>query len=162
MTPQLQQAIRLLQLSTLDLRQEIQQTLESNPMLELEEEEASTESEMLAETQAQSPEPVSIAATGNESEDAATSVDTDFEQPIPVEAVEPLLVDLGKRLPKEGQPTPDVIRRAFRDAIEELYRKFGGSARGLEMSLDSVDARPPGSTRSGRLAALAPMKSDHA
>lgn len=35
MTPQLQQAIRLLQLSTLDLQQEIQQALESNPMLEL-------------------------------------------------------------------------------------------------------------------------------
>ena len=37
MTPQLQQAIRLLQLSTLDLQAEIQQTLEENPMLELEE-----------------------------------------------------------------------------------------------------------------------------
>ncbi|QJQ96441.1 MULTISPECIES: RNA polymerase factor sigma-54 [Halomonadaceae] len=35
MTPQLQQAIALLQLSTLDLRQEIQQALEANPMLEL-------------------------------------------------------------------------------------------------------------------------------
>jgi RNA polymerase sigma-54 factor len=38
MTPQLQQAIRLLQLSTLDLQQEIQTALDSNPMLELEEE----------------------------------------------------------------------------------------------------------------------------
>lgn len=36
MTPQLQQAIRLLQLSTLDLQQEIQEALESNPMLEAE------------------------------------------------------------------------------------------------------------------------------
>ncbi|MGM0983863.1 MAG: RNA polymerase factor sigma-54 [Pseudomonadota bacterium] len=36
MTPQLQQAIALLQLSTLELRQEIQQALESNPMLEVE------------------------------------------------------------------------------------------------------------------------------
>ena len=35
MTPQLQQAIRLLQLSTLDLQQEIQEALDSNPMLEL-------------------------------------------------------------------------------------------------------------------------------
>jgi RNA polymerase sigma-54 factor len=34
MTPQLQQAIRLLQLSTLDLQAEIQQALEENPMLE--------------------------------------------------------------------------------------------------------------------------------
>jgi RNA polymerase sigma-54 factor len=38
MTPQLQQAIKLLQLSTLDLQQEIQQALESNPMLEVNEE----------------------------------------------------------------------------------------------------------------------------
>lgn len=37
MTPQLQQAIALLQLSTLDLRQEIQQALDANPMLEQEE-----------------------------------------------------------------------------------------------------------------------------
>lgn len=36
MTPQLQQAIRLLQLSTLELQTEIQQTLEENPLLELE------------------------------------------------------------------------------------------------------------------------------
>ncbi len=35
MTPQLQQAIKLLQLSTLDLQQEIQQALDSNPMLEV-------------------------------------------------------------------------------------------------------------------------------
>ncbi|GAB6040183.1 RNA polymerase factor sigma-54 [Endothiovibrio diazotrophicus] len=34
MTPQLQQAIRLLQLSTLELQMEVQQALESNPMLE--------------------------------------------------------------------------------------------------------------------------------
>ncbi len=35
MTPQLQQAIKLLQLSTLELQQEIQEVLESNPLLEL-------------------------------------------------------------------------------------------------------------------------------
>lgn len=37
MTPQLQQAIKLLQMSSLDLHQEIQQALYSNPMLELDE-----------------------------------------------------------------------------------------------------------------------------
>jgi len=37
MTPQLQQAIRLLQLSTLELQTEIQEALETNPMLELNE-----------------------------------------------------------------------------------------------------------------------------
>ncbi len=40
MTPQLQQAIRLLQLSTLELQTEIQEALESNPMLEVTEEAA--------------------------------------------------------------------------------------------------------------------------
>lgn len=39
MTPQLQQAIKLLQLSTLDLQQEIQQALDSNMMLEVIEDE---------------------------------------------------------------------------------------------------------------------------
>ena len=47
MTPQLQQAIRLLQLSSLELQTEIQATLESNPMLETDEE--STAEEQVAD-----------------------------------------------------------------------------------------------------------------
>ncbi len=47
MTPQLQQAIRLLQMSTLDLQQEIQQAVESNPMLELEEDSRDASEEQL-------------------------------------------------------------------------------------------------------------------
>ncbi len=43
MTPQLQQAIRLLQLSTLELQVEIQQTLDSNIMLEVAEDETDSE-----------------------------------------------------------------------------------------------------------------------
>ena len=41
LTPQLQQSIRLLQLSTLELQQEIEQMLESNPFLEADDEAAS-------------------------------------------------------------------------------------------------------------------------
>src|SRR5690606_9267955 len=51
MTPQLQQAIRLLQLSALDLRQEIQDTVESNPMLELDEDDSYASSGENAESQ---------------------------------------------------------------------------------------------------------------
>ena len=40
LTPQLQQSIRLLQLSTLELHQEIEQMMEQNPFLEPEEEAA--------------------------------------------------------------------------------------------------------------------------
>jgi len=45
MTPQLQQAIKLLQLSTLDLQLEIQQVLESNMMLEVDEETVAVQEE---------------------------------------------------------------------------------------------------------------------
>ena len=44
LTPQLQQAIRLLQLSSLELEQEIQIQLDSNPLLEKVEEQSSIES----------------------------------------------------------------------------------------------------------------------
>jgi RNA polymerase sigma-54 factor len=42
LTPQLQQSIRLLQLSTLELHQEVEQMLEQNPFLEADEEQAPT------------------------------------------------------------------------------------------------------------------------
>ena len=44
LTPQLQQAIRLLQLSSLELEQEIQIQLDSNPLLEKVEEQNTVES----------------------------------------------------------------------------------------------------------------------
>lgn len=50
MTPQLQQAIRLLQLSTLDLQLEIQEALESNPLLELDEPDFNAEEKASAST----------------------------------------------------------------------------------------------------------------
>ncbi|MCP4409136.1 MAG: RNA polymerase factor sigma-54 [Gammaproteobacteria bacterium] len=56
MTPQLQQAIRLLQLSTLELQTEIQQTLENNPMLESLEDDADVDDKTDGEMQS---EPVS-------------------------------------------------------------------------------------------------------
>ncbi len=63
MTPQLQQAIKLLQLSTLDLKQEIQEALESNLMLETEEEGAQKES---AEAPAEPAEPSANEAPSND------------------------------------------------------------------------------------------------
>lgn len=52
LTPQLQQAIRLLQLSTIDLQQEIQMVVESNPMLESTPSEEKVEPPVNAEQQA--------------------------------------------------------------------------------------------------------------
>ena len=78
MTPQLQQAIKLLQLSTLELQQEIQEVLESNPLLEVNEQQASdansdNNSENLEE--AFSATTNTEKATTDGSEDASASID---------------------------------------------------------------------------------------
>jgi len=83
LTPQLQQSIRLLQLSTLELHQEVEQMLEQNPFLEAEEEAAPaaeplaerlTPSERVAEREAdRATEPNADAA-----EDVAGVDSTDF------------------------------------------------------------------------------------
>ncbi|KTF14132.1 RNA polymerase factor sigma-54 [Pseudoalteromonas sp. H105] len=65
MTPQLQQAIRLLQLSTLDLQQEIQEALDSNPLLEVEEHEFSDETAGKNE-QKQDTDDVTVSASADE------------------------------------------------------------------------------------------------
>lgn len=67
MTPQLQQAIRLLQLSTLDLQAEIQDALESNMMLEIEEEaQVGDEQEKRAETENKQEQQSSPEETGSD------------------------------------------------------------------------------------------------
>lgn len=73
MTPQLQQAIRLLQLSTLDLQQEIQEALDANPLLESAEDEQ-------GEQTAEAAEPTSADVGDSTSEQVAgdsSQIDTD-------------------------------------------------------------------------------------
>ena len=50
LTPQLQQSIRLLQLSTLELSQEVEQMLDENPFLEVSEDQAPREEFGLEQT----------------------------------------------------------------------------------------------------------------
>jgi RNA polymerase sigma-54 factor len=66
LTPQLQQAIRLLQLSTLDMHQEVARMLEENPMLEVDEESAVRDFPL---------EPSSQATSSNEESDQTHSDD---------------------------------------------------------------------------------------
>lgn len=87
MTPQLQQAIKLLQLSTLDLQQEIQEALESNPLLESAENdfESNQQSNESNESNAESSETRSESDNTSTSElsDAATANgDADIPDPI--------------------------------------------------------------------------------
>jgi len=82
MTPQLQQAIRLLQLSTLELQTEIQQTLEENPMLELEEE-SGTDQQLPDAENAQS----TNAEQGSDGEDPHLDIENnqDLPEDLPVD-----------------------------------------------------------------------------
>lgn len=95
MTPQLQQAIRLLQLSTLDLQQEIQEALDSNPMLEREEDgDDFDNSDPMAESIEKKNEAPSTDSPGQ------SEPDNQYEEPInTVENLEE--GDWGERIPNE-------------------------------------------------------------
>ncbi|OUR59915.1 RNA polymerase factor sigma-54 [Colwellia sp. 39_35_sub15_T18] len=78
MTPQLQQAIKLLQLSTLELQQEIQEVLESNPLLEVNEDSPTENNENNSEKleEAFSANTNSTEQTSSEgNEEASTTID---------------------------------------------------------------------------------------
>jgi len=79
MTPQLQQAIKLLQLSTLELKQEIQEALESNLMLEVEEERS--EESAVAEEKL----PEAAADAGTEEREVHNNTET-IPEDLPVDA----------------------------------------------------------------------------
>ncbi|MFT6102667.1 MAG: RNA polymerase sigma-54 factor, partial [Candidatus Endobugula sp.] len=76
MTPQLQQAIRLLQLSTLDLQNEIQEALDSNPMLEVEESHKAPSPETSVNSQSEKP----IVDDGNTSTNSDNDIKGDAQQ----------------------------------------------------------------------------------
>ncbi|HCH31543.1 MAG TPA: RNA polymerase factor sigma-54 [Oceanospirillaceae bacterium] len=85
MTPQLQQAIRLLQLSTLDLQQEIQQALDDNPLLELDDDQEPVivDERLPQDLEQQDQQPSS---QNNEDHLAEEQVaDSDWNEQIPVE-----------------------------------------------------------------------------
>ncbi len=82
LTPQLQQSIRLLQLSTLELHQEVEQMLEQNPFLEVDEESPTSYDAPPAE-RASASERQEEAWEGGASESAAAD-----PEPAPVDAAE--------------------------------------------------------------------------
>jgi len=80
MTPQLQQAIRLLQLSSMELQMEVQQALESNMMLELDEDDENNES---SEHQFDDAAAVNVAA-----DEEKSGIDADdIPEDLPVDSV---------------------------------------------------------------------------
>ncbi|MEL0083953.1 MAG: RNA polymerase factor sigma-54 [Gammaproteobacteria bacterium] len=92
MTPQLQQAIKLLQLSTLELQQEINEALETNPMLEVDEDQLTGESDNVDFSTPEVSEQITSAVSpdsGSETSDSdgetGTSVDLNDANTIPDE-----------------------------------------------------------------------------
>ncbi len=77
LTPQLQQSIRLLQLSTLELQQEIEQMLESNPFLETDDEAASFDTAPSERAAANEPAKDRDEADGGDAEAALPEVKGD-------------------------------------------------------------------------------------
>lgn len=86
MTPQLQQAIRLLQLSTMELQVEVQHVLESNPMLELAEDDEGV-SEPSDDIAAPAPEedPIEV-ALGDAREEEFEASDAAIPEELPVDS----------------------------------------------------------------------------
>lgn len=90
MTPQLQQAIRLLQLSTLELQTEIQDALDSNLMLEVEDENSEEQSESSDNySTADNPPNEELADSTSqqeESEQAAQASNSEIPEDLPVDS----------------------------------------------------------------------------
>jgi RNA polymerase sigma-54 factor len=78
LTPQLQQSIRLLQLSTLELHQEVEQMLASNPLLETEEEFTVSTPELAANAPAETSGDTGSDAAGDSAEAAPELSGEDF------------------------------------------------------------------------------------
>jgi RNA polymerase sigma-54 factor len=108
MTPQLQQAIKLLQLSTLDLQQEIQQALDSNPLLEISEDEteptADTTPTELDNSSDESPVGGDGPLESLEGQAAGLDTQTEWEANLPEEL--PVDTQWEDALPSASAPAP--------------------------------------------------------
>ncbi|MEY2993736.1 MAG: hypothetical protein RL357_671 [Pseudomonadota bacterium] len=102
LTPQLQQSIRLLQLSTLEMEQEIEQALEENPFLEREDEQATGEEFGLAEAD----QPISEGDYISEAQPDWSTTLTQAASETAPEAT-PASADDASEGPPEGEPAWD-------------------------------------------------------
>jgi RNA polymerase sigma-54 factor len=118
MTPQLQQAIRLLQLSTLDLKQEIQDALESNPLLETVEEGEIREQGRLDASASRGDAEGPAGAAGESPDDRMGPDDRDYD----VRDAEPELQAVPSDLP---QDLP--VDSAWEDIYEPVLPPSSGS-----------------------------------
>ncbi len=118
MTPQLQQAIKLLQLSTLELQTEIQSALENNPMLEVQDDDGSS-SENSSEKNGKE-------ARDNKTEKSAeseNSPDSDSPASEPTDSAE---IEL-RNQEEDNIPEDLPVDSAWEDIYEPAYTQPAGS-----------------------------------
>jgi RNA polymerase sigma-54 factor len=120
MTPQLQQAIRLLQLSSIELHTEIQEALESNMMLELDEEDVEVPAregtgEPAREVAAESAEP-------SERETGAAVEKEEIPEDLPVDTAWDDIYDGALSFSRSGQEGGDFSGLENQDAQEKTLR----------------------------------------
>ena len=146
MTPQLQQAIRLLQLPTMELQAHIRELLESNIMLEAEEENELTGTfESLQPSSDREPQPEAAASTTGGDNDNAS----DLEARPEVEIVEDSWADRGSS-PSEGSYSGDDDERerevaaesgiSLREHLTEQVALVGLMARDMAIATAIIDA----------------------
>lgn len=121
MTPQLQQAIRLLQLSTLDLQQEIQEAIDSNPLLEVEEETVPDEKH----DNTASPESRDAGNTDTQPDTHSATEEVTWDDNIPENlAVDSNWDDIYQHTPTSASapaPDDDYSFEQFTSATQDLY-----------------------------------------
>tara|TARA_R110002074_G_scaffold402287_1_gene606238 strand:+ start:52576 stop:54024 length:1449 start_codon:yes stop_codon:yes gene_type:complete len=139
MTPQLQQAIRLLQLSTLELQQEIQTVLDSNMMLEIPDDETASNEEPVAKKSAASDEQTSEGSQDQLPDDLA--IDTSWDE---IYDLTPSTVSSQQ---SDGvQPDPGSINSARQTLHDHLtwqmeLTNFSATDRAIATSIiDSIDS----------------------
>jgi len=135
MTPQLQQAIRLLQLSTLDLQQEIQQALDSNPLLEMIDEDNQPENSEELPQRGDQEEPASTRdgpleslenSAGEDSESSewdSSQADTTLPDDLPVDTQWDDLLPSGSA-PSGGDDLPDTDFESRNTSPESLQEQL--------------------------------------
>ena len=108
MTPQLQQAIRLLQLSTLDLKQEIQDALDSNIMLETDEDGRLREQSDDAGEKAQTNESDGKSANDSNNETEINAEASDMPEDLPVDSSWEDVFDAPPPANNNSSPSEDI------------------------------------------------------
>jgi RNA polymerase sigma-54 factor len=135
LTPQLQQSIRLLQLSTLELHQEIEQMLESNPFLDTEEDHAPMEFGL---------ERVSAAADAGAEREKSKLSEREDGSDGQASADEPAGMDTAEFGGTERDDWENGTERDDFDGIRELPSNSNASASGDSDDYEPVDGSDTG------------------